>query len=213
MEDTHIWAETWRKQGQGDTWRRAFRAKDGAWAKALWWARGWHVYMAAEREECMKSQDNRDVGQQLLDAVSSPGGWGAEERVLCSWFWQHPSGSTRRAGRAGQTWRPGEQGWGWAAGPGERRGCWHRGGGSRGGNPGLDSDSVLQVVRWSFRMDWLWVGGWEKKHLLSRVHFPSTTYSRTMSVPSKRWLEEGESMISANSLWRLWGLLLAVGWG
>lgn len=39
-----------------------------------------------QREEGMKSQDNRGVGQQLLDAASSPGGWGAEERVLCSWF-------------------------------------------------------------------------------------------------------------------------------
>lgn len=38
--------------------------------------------MAAEREECMKSQDNRGVGQQLLDAVSSPGGW--EQRSVCS---------------------------------------------------------------------------------------------------------------------------------
>ena len=45
-----------------------FRAEDGAWAKALWWVRGWHVYVAAEREKCMKSQDSGGVGQRLLDA-------------------------------------------------------------------------------------------------------------------------------------------------
>lgn len=49
--------------------------------------------------------------------------------------------------------------------------------------------------------DGLVVGrGMGEKALVIRVHLPSTTYSRPTGVPSKRWLEEGEPMISANSL-------------
>lgn len=49
--------------------------------------------------------------------------------------------------------------------------------------------------------DGLVVGGvMGEKVLVTPVHFPSTTYSRPMSIPSKRLLEEGEPMISANSL-------------
>ena len=43
-------------------------------------------------------------------------------------------------------------------------------------------------------------GGMGEKALVTPVHFPSTTYSRPMSIPSKSLLEEREPMISANSL-------------
>lgn len=49
--------------------------------------------------------------------------------------------------------------------------------------------------------DGLVVGGaMGEKALVTPVHFPSTTYSRAISIPFKRLLEEGEPMISANSL-------------
>ena len=48
--------------------------------------------------------------------------------------------------------------------------------------------------------DGLIVGGvMGETALVTSVHFPSTTYSWPMSIPSKRLLEEGEP-ISANSL-------------
>ena len=82
--------------------------------------------------------------------------------------------------------------------PGERHGCWDGGDGSRGGDTGLDADSVLQVVEWSFLMDWLWEAG--EKELVILVYYPSATYLQPTSALSRKSLGEGEPRISANSL-------------